>query len=287
LQEHSVTERTTYYCDLGYHVRGVSVGCHNHESPLDLIHAVQHSCNAYFCNLYKLTLEDPDFSTVEEAYSNWRRHLITFGFSQPLGIDLPYEKGGFIPKSSYFDRYYGAGRWKALTVISMAIGQGEVLTTPLQIANLVAVIANKGYFYMPHVVKAIKGIDTLDKKYKQPHVTGIDTTYFNFIIEGMRLAVNESGGTATIARHSNIIICGKTGTAQNPQGKEHSVFMAFAPKDDPKIAISVYVEHGEWGSTYAAPIASLMIEKYLTDSIASNRLWLENRMLNGNLLNEQ
>jgi penicillin-binding protein 2 len=286
LQEHSVTERTTYYCDLGYHARGVSVGCHNHPSPLDLVHAVQYSCNAYFCNLYKQTLEDPDFSTVEEAYSNWRQHLVSFGFAQPLGIDLPYEKGGFIPKSTYFDRYYGAGRWKALTVISMAIGQGEVLTTPLQIANLVAVISNKGYYYTPHVLKKIKGVDTLDRKYTTPHYTGIDTSYFNLVIEGMNLSVN-AGGTSTIARHTTIVICGKTGTAQNAQGKEHSVFMAFAPKDDPKIAISVYVEHGEWGASYAAPIASLMIEKYLTDSIASNRLWLESRMLSGNLNNNK
>jgi penicillin-binding protein 2 len=287
LQEHVVTERTTYYCDLGYHARGVNIGCHNHESPLDFVHAVQHSCNAYFCNLYRLTIEDPDFPTVEQAYTNWRKHIVAFGFGEPLGIDLPYEKGGFIPKASYFDRYYGQGRWKALTIISMAIGQGEVLTTPLQIANLVAAIANKGYFYTPHVIKSIQGIDTLDRKYSTPHYTGIDTAYFTLVIEGMNLAVNQAGGTATIARLSNIVICGKTGTAQNPHGKEHSVFMAFAPMDDPKIAISVYVEHGEWGASYAAPIASLMIEKYLTDSIAPNRAWLETRMMNGNLTEDK
>ncbi len=287
LDENAVTQRTTYYCDLGYHARGVNVGCHNHISPLDLVHAIQHSCNAYFCNLYKLIIEDPDFTTVEQAYSNWRSHLIAFGFAEPLGIDLPYEKGGFIPKSSYFDRYYGAGRWKALTIISMAIGQGEVLTTPLQIANLAATIANKGYFYTPHVVKKIRGVREIDSKYTTPRKTGIDTAYFNLITKGMMLGVNESGGTGLIARHDKIVICGKTGTAENPHGKDHSVFMAFAPKDDPKIAISVYVEHGEWGSTYAAPIASLMIEKYLTDSIAPNRLWLEQRMLNSNLINEK
>jgi penicillin-binding protein 2 len=287
LQEHSVTEHTTYYCDLGYFAKGISIACHNHPSPLDLVHGIQYSCNAYFCNLYKQTLEDPDFPSVEDAYSNWRKRLVTFGFGQPLGIDLPYEKGGFIPKASYFDRYYGKDRWKALTIISMAIGQGEVLTTPLQMANLVAIIANKGYYYTPHVVKAIQGIDTLGSKYTQRHYTGIDTTYYNLIIEGMKLAVNVPGGTALIARLNNIVICGKTGTAQNPHGKEHSVFMAFAPMDDPKIAISVYVEHGEWGASYAAPIASLMIEKYLTDSIAPNRKWLENRMLNGNLINKK
>ncbi len=287
LQENSVTKNTTYYCDMGYHARGVNIACHNHISPLDLVHAIQHSCNAYFCNLFKLTIEDKDFGSVEEAYTSWRDHLIDFGFSEPLGIDLPYEKGGFIPKPSYYDRYYGSGRWKALTIISMAIGQGEVLTTPLQLANYAATIANKGFFYTPHVVKSIEGIDTLNQKLMISHQTGIDTTYFNLIIEGMELAVNSPGGTATWVRHRDIIICGKTGTAENPHGKDHSVFMAFAPKDDPQIAISVYVEHGEWGASYAAPIASLMIEKYLTGTIDPSRKWIETRMLNSNLLNEK
>lgn len=285
LDEEAVVPRTTYYCDMGYHARGVSVGCHDHTSPLDLKHAIQHSCNAYFCNLFKLTIEDKDFVSVEAAYSNWREHLLKFGFAQPMGIDLPYEKGGFIPKSSYFDRYYGAGRWKALTIISMSIGQGEVLTTPLQIANLAATIANKGYYYVPHVVKRIKGEKSIDTKYTTPHDTGIDTAWFSLVTDGMMLGVNEPGGTGQIAKHDKIVICGKTGTAQNPQGEDHSVFMAFAPKDDPQIAISVYVEHGEWGASYAAPIASLMIEKYLTDSIAPYRQWLEQRMLNSNLIN--
>jgi penicillin-binding protein 2 len=287
LQEHAVTLRTTYYCDLGYYARGVHVGCHNHESPLDLVHSIQHSCNAYFCNLFRQTIEDPDFDNVESAYNNWREHLLAFGFGRPLGIDLPYEKGGFIPKPSYYDRYYGSGRWNALTIISMAIGQGEILTTPLQLANLSAAIANKGYYYTPHVVKVIQGIDTLDRRYRIPNYTHIDTTWFTPVTEGMKLAINDFGGTATWVRHPDIIICGKTGTAENPHGKEHSVFMAFAPKDDPKIAISVYVEHGEWGATYAAPIASLVIEKYLTDSIAPSRKWIEKRMLDGNLLHEK
>jgi penicillin-binding protein 2 len=204
-----------------------------------------------------------------------------------LGIDLPYEKGGLIPKAAYYDRYYGKGRWKALTIISMAIGQGEVLTTPLQIANLAAIIANRGYYYTPHVVKKIDGIDRLDDKFTRSNYVKIDTSYFNVVVDGMEMAVNTPGGTALIARHPDIIICGKTGTAENPQGEDHSVFMAFAPRDNPKIAISVYVEHGKWGASYAAPIASLMIEKYLTDSIASGRKWLEQRMLEQNLLNQK
>lgn len=285
LQENTLRNSTTYYCDLGYYARGVKVACHSHDSPLDLVHAIQHSCNAYFCNVYRKIIEDPDYASVEESYSNWRSHLISMGFAQPLGIDLPYEKGGLIPRPDYYDRYYGRGRWKALTIISMAIGQGEVLTTPLQIANLAALISNRGYFYTPHVVKKIDGIDTISSKYTTPHYATIDSTYFDVVVNGMEKAVNESGGTATWVRHRDIIICGKTGTAENPHGEDHSVFMAFAPKDDPKIAISVYVEYGKWGASYAAPIASLMIEKYLTDSIAPYRKWIETRMLNGNLLN--
>jgi penicillin-binding protein 2 len=285
MQEGVHTPHTTYYCDLGYYARGVRVACHNHISPLDMRHAIQHSCNAYFCNLFRQIMEDKDFASVEDAYSNWRLHLRSFGFSRVLGIDLPYEKGGFIPMPSYYNRYYGEGRWKALTIISMAIGQGEVLTTPLQNANLAATIANKGFFFTPHVVKAIHGIDTLASAYRIPKYTSIDTTWFNVVRDGMEMAVNESGGTALIARLKDIVVCGKTGTAENPHGEDHSVFIAFAPKDDPQIAISVYVEHGKWGASYAAPIASLMIEKYLTDSIAPNRKWVEKRMLDGNLLN--
>ena len=287
LQEKSITPNTTYYCDLGYHARGVTVACHNHISPLDLVHAIQHSCNAYFCNLFKLTIEDKDFNSVEEAYTAWRDHVLDFGFGEPLGIDLPYEKGGFIPQPSYYDRYYGSGRWKALTIISMSIGQGEILTTPLQLANYAATIANKGYYFTPHVVKSIEGMDTINQRMTIPHQTGIDTSYYNLIIEGMDLAVNATGGTATWVRNRNIIMCGKTGTAENPHGKDHSVFMAFAPKDHPQIAVSVYVEHGEWGATYAAPIASLIIEKYLTGTIDPSRKWIEARMLNSKLLNEK
>lgn len=285
LQEHSAVPSTSYRCNLGFHARGISVACHDHISPLDMIHSIKHSCNGYFCQLFKSILEDKDFKSIEEAYNVWRGHIVTFGFGIPLGIDLPYEKGGFIPKSSYYDRYYGAGRWKALTIISMAIGQGEVLTTPLQIANYAATIANKGYYFVPHVIKSIEGIDTIDHRFTIPHFSDIDTSFFNLVVGGMEMAVNSPGGTATWVRHDSIIICGKTGTAENPHGTDHSVFMAFAPKDDPQIAISVYVEHGKWGATYAAPIASLMIEKYLNRKISPKRIWIEQRMLNSNLLN--
>jgi len=283
LNEGVIVNSTSFLCFRGFHAKGISVGCHEHKTPLDLPHAIQNSCNAYFCNVFIRIIDDRDFKSNEEAYANWRNHLVSMGFSDPLGIDLPYEKGGFIPKPVYFDRYYGKGRWKALTILSMAIGQGEVLTTPLQIANLAATIANRGYFYTPHVIKKISGEESIDKKYTTKHQVSVDSTYFNVVVKGMELAVHEAGGTSQIARSTKFIVCGKTGTAENPHGEDHSVFMAFAPKDNPKIAIAVYVEHGKWGATYAAPIASLMIEKYLTDSIAPERKWLETRMLESKL----
>lgn len=282
LQEHDIVNSSAFSCAQGFHAKGITVGCHSHASPLDLPHAIQQSCNGYFCNVFIRILDDPDFKDTEEAYANWRNHLVTFGFSNQLGIDLPYEKNGLIPKPDYYDRYYGKGRWKPLTIISMAIGQGEVLTTPLQIANLAAIIANRGYYYTPHVIKKIQGEENIDRKYTTKHKVDIDTSYFRIVVKGMEMGVNE-GGTGAIARLDSIIICGKTGTAENPHGEDHSVFMAFAPMDNPKIAIAVYVEHGKWGATYAAPIASLMIEKYLTDSIADNRKWLETRMLESKL----
>ncbi len=287
LQEGVIVNSTMFSCAQGFHAKGLTVKCHIHPSPLDLVRAIQMSCNSYFCNVFLRILEDPDYSTTEDAYISWRNHLSSFGFSEPLGIDLPYEKGGLIPKSTYFDRYYGKGRWKPLTIISMAIGQGEVLTTPLQIANLAALIANRGYYYTPHVVKEIEDVDTINSKYTKQHHVTIDTSLFDVVVNGMEMAVNSPGGTAVIAKDPDIDICGKTGTAENSQGEDHSVFMAFAPKDNPRIAISVYVEHGKWGATFAAPIASLMIEKYLTDSIAPGRKWLEQRMLERNLINQK
>ena len=285
LEEEAIHTYSKFKCLQGYYyTRTKKVACHIHPSPLEFVPALQTSCNAYFCYTYKRILEDPDFGSVEEAYANWRKHLETFGFANRLGIDLPYEKSGFIPKTDYYDRYYGKGYWRAHTIISNAIGQGEILTTPLQIANLAAIIANHGYYIIPHVVKQIEGLDTISSKYTQPHYADVDTSYYQYIVEAMYDAINKEGGTALIARHREIAICGKTGTAENPHGADHSVFMAFAPREDPKIAISVYVEHGEWGASYAAPIASLMIEKYLTDSIASYRKWVETRMLSGDLI---
>jgi penicillin-binding protein 2 len=285
LQEGVINYNTKFYCDLGYYARGVHVGCHDHPSPLNLPQSIQHSCNAYYCNVYRRILEDPKFNSVADAYNNWRSHVMSFGFGHSLNSDFTNELRGFLPPSSYFDRYYGENGWKALTVISMAIGQGEVLITPLQLANMSATIANRGYYYIPHIVKDIEGLDTIDSRFTEKHYCSIDSASIEIIVEGMEMAVNGGpGSTARIARLQDIIVCGKTGTAENPHGEDHSVFTAFAPKDTPRIAIAVYVEHGKWGASYAAPIASLMIEKYLTDTIAYNRKWLEQHMLNQNLL---
>lgn len=281
LEEGIIFPPSKFGCKMGYYARGVSMRCHSHNTPLDLSGAIKNSCNAYFAHTYKRLIDNPNYDNSTLAYNVWREKTLSFGFGAPLEIDLPSERSGFIPKSDYYNRYYGENRWKAHTIISNSIGQGEILTTPLQIANLAATIANKGYYITPHTVKDIQGIDTLDRRFLHKHRVDIDTAYFTTIIDGMDRAVNESGGTAPIAHHKDFVICGKTGTAENPHGTDHSVFMAFAPKDDPQIAISVYVEYGKWGARYAAPIASLIIEKYLTDSIADNRKWIETRMLNG------
>jgi penicillin-binding protein 2 len=285
LDEHVIVPTTSFSCHQGFYSGGVSMKCHSHESPLQLEGAIQHSCNAYFANTYIKILNDPVYPNTEAAYNKWREYVSTFGFGSPLGIDLPSEKGGFIPKSDYYNRYYRKGYWRALTIISNSIGQGEVLATPLQIANLAATIANRGYFITPHVVKKIEGVDTLNHKYSKRNYVEVDTGYFHYIVDGMDDAVNKPGGTGLGSKIPNIVMCGKTGTAENPHGEDHSVFMAFAPKDHPKIAISVYVEFGKWGASYAAPIASLLVEKYLTDSIAADRKYIETRMLTSKLIN--
>ncbi len=279
LEEDVIRPNSIFSCAMGYHAGSLTVGCHSHRTPLNLSDAVMISCNAWFCNAFRAILENKKYSTISEAYDQWRNYLVAFGFGNKLGIDLPNELPGFIPARSYYDRYYGKDRWKALTVISLAIGQGEIGTTPLQMANMAAVIANRGYFYIPHVVKSIGEEGTPGALYTQQYVTGISPGNFSSVIEGMEGAVNGGeGATARGAALDSIIICGKTGTAQNPHGKDHSIFVAFAPKDNPKIAIAVYVENAGFGSTFAAPIASLMIEEYLTGK--TKRKYLEERVLN-------
>lgn len=281
LQEGVIDLHTTFSCNMGYHAGGITVGCHKHSSPLDYIGSIQNSCNAYYCNVFRNILDDPAYNSVSRSFSNWRRHVVSFGFGSRLGSDLMNELPGFIPNVDYYDKYFGKNHWKSLTVISLAIGQGELGITPLQMTNMTAAIANSGYYFIPHIIKKIEGKKSIDKKFTTPHFTTINKKYFEFVVEGMEKVV--TGGTARVAYMDSISICGKTGTAQNPHGDDHSIFIAFAPKDSPRIAMAVYVENGGFGSIWAAPIARLMIEKYLTDTITIPEL--EVRILEGNLLN--
>jgi penicillin-binding protein 2 len=281
LQEEVITSSTKFGCNNGY----LFVACHSHSSPLDLIGGISNSCNSYFCQTYRRILENPQYPSIEDAYTKWKSYLDEFGFGKKLGIELTNELSGLVPSTAYFDKYYGKSRWKALNVISMAIGQGEIETTPLQLANMVAAIANRGFYYIPHVVRAIGSGKPIDQRFTTRHIIDIDTANFESVILGMEEAVNGSGGaTARSAALRNITVCGKTGTAQNPHGEDHSVFIAFAPRDNPKIAVSVFVENSGFGATYAAPVASLMIEKYLSGEITNK--YSEQRILELNLMSD-
>jgi penicillin-binding protein 2 len=250
------------------------VNCHNHVSPLDLRASIQHSCNPYYYQVYKRIINQDKFKDkfqdTEAGYDQWYHLVRNFGFGQKLGVDIPNEKAGFIPSTAFYDKVYGHHRWKFTTIYSLGIGQGEIGMVPLQMANFAACLANRGYYIAPHFVKGIGKDHELAEKYKEKHYTGIDSKYFDIIADGMERVVNE--GTAAASKIKGIPICGKTGTAQNPHGEDHSVFIAFAPKENPKIAIAVFVENAGWGGAWAAPIASLMIEKYLTDTISRGAL---------------
>lgn len=280
-QEKIVSPWTAFPCTQGYHVGSFTVGCHAHSSPLTLIPSIQHSCNAYYCAGFRNMMDHKKYKNISNAFEVWKNHVVSQGFGYKLGADVPNEKRGYIPNSGVYDKIYGEGRWKSLMIVSNSIGQGEVLATPLQIANLAATIANRGFYIVPHLVKHIEGA-TIDSLYIKRHYTTIDSIYYEPVVEGMDLVMKN--GTGWGARIDSIDVCGKTGTAQNPHGEDHSLFMAFAPKDHPKIAICVVVENSGFGATWAAPIATLMIEKYLKGYIPKRRLWMEERMLNANLL---
>lgn len=282
LQEGVVTTSTLYPCSHGFIAGGLRVGCHGHASPIQLIPALATSCNAYFCYGLRAMIDSRRrYPSTAEAFEVWKRHLVSMGYGYRLGIDLPGEKRGFLPNSAYYDKYYGRNRWSALTIISIAIGQGEVLATPVQIANLAATIANRGHYFVPHVVKAIED-SVISSEYTVPHYPTVDAHYYDYIVEGMRMAV--TGGTCRLAAIPGVEVCGKTGTAQNPHGKDHSAFMGFAPMDNPQIAIAVYVENAGFGATYGVPIGSLMMEFYLNRKIDPSRQYLEDRMLNSNTI---
>lgn len=264
LQEGIITPETSYPCYHGFVFGGLRVGCHSHGSPLPLVPAIATSCNGYFCwGLYHMLGAKKKYGSVQKAMTVWKDHMVSMGFGYRLGVDIPGEKRGMIPNAAYYDKNY-RGSWNGLTVISIAIGQGEVTLTPLQIANLGATIANRGHFITPHVVKEVEG-EELDSLYRFPRKTDVDREYYEVVVKGMRQAV--LGGTCRGANIPGIEVCGKTGTAEN-RGHDHSVFMGFAPMDQPKIAIAVYVENGGFGAVYGVPIGALMMEQYLNGKLS-------------------
>lgn len=282
LQEGIIDLNTTYPCAHGYINGGLRVGCHAHGSPLPLKPALQTSCNAFFCWGFKAMIDRRSkYGSSANAFEVWKKHLVSMGYGYRLGIDLPGEQRGFIPNEEFYNRFYSKGHWSANTIISVAIGQGEILATPLQIANLGATIANRGWFITPHVVKEIQ--DTvMDAEILNKRYPTVESRHYDAVAEGMRMAV--TGGTCRRAAIPGIEVCGKTGTAQNPHGKDHSAFMGFAPYHEPKIAVAVYVENGGWGATYGVPIGSLVMEKYLTGTIAPERKYMEEQMMNSSIV---
>lgn len=270
LQEDIIQEQSpSFPCSHGFHYKNLKVGCHGHASPISLVPAIATSCNSYFCwGLFRM-IGDRKYGSPQNALTTWKDHIVSQGFGYRLGVDLPGEVRGFIPNAGTYDKAY-RGSWNGLTIISISIGQGEITATPLQIANLGATIANRGWFITPHIVKEIED-NELDSLYRTPRHTTIDREYYNEVVRGMRAAVTGSTGSATCRMVSSILpgieACGKTGTAQN-RGRDHSVFMGFAPMDNPKIAIAVYVENGGFGATYGVPIGAMMMDQYLNGKLS-------------------
>ena len=291
LQEGVINTSEKISCYDGYNYGGKKkLGCHLHRSPLSMVGGISNSCNTYFCTVYRRSIER--YPSPQEGMDNWKKHLESFGLGNYIGYDLPPGKKGLIPSSEFYNRWYKYPKykWYATATISNGIGQGEVILTPMQMVNFTAAIANKGWYYKPHILKKISNIDTISSKYTKRYNTTIDAQYFEPVIEGMFDVYNE--GTAKYIQIPGIEICGKTGTAENftkidgkkVQLTDHSIFIAFAPKDNPKIAIAVIVENGYWGSRWAGKIAGLMIEKHLKGEIT--RKDMEAYVLNGSLLEE-
>lgn len=280
LQEGVLKPSYLYPCNEGFqYTVNKKLGCHTHRSPLNLEEAVMHSCNSYFCFVFKSILENPAYEDgTAEAFSAWERYVRSFGFGSPLGTDVPAESGGSIPSAALYDRIYGHGHWKFASVVSLSIGQGEIGATPLQIANLAAIMANRGWYVTPHIFS--------DTPAETRRVL-VDSSLFEPIVEGMYRAVNApagSGATATFATVKGLDICGKTGTAENPHGDDNSVFICFAPRENPRIAVAAYIENAGFGATWACPTASLLVEKYLNGSIGKSRKWVEDYILSANLI---
>jgi penicillin-binding protein 2 len=281
--EEDIIQPSTYYpCYHGFPLGGGRPGCHGHASPLSLIPAIGNSCNSYFCYGLKAMLENKKYGTIQEAMNKWRDLMVVQGYGRPLGVDLPGEKRGTIPNGEFYNKMFKGRQWVPLNVISNAIGQGEIEATPLQICNFAATVANRGYFYTPHVVRKIKDA-AMDSLYTQRRYTGISAEHYETIANGMRWAVNGPGGTCWKANLPDIEVCGKTGTSEN-KGADHSLFTAFAPKDDPKVAIFIIVENGGFGAESAVPIGRLMLEKYFYGAVTESSRWMEINMKNAVIL---
>ena len=290
LQEGVIDESTIFFCNNGYRYgKKNKMGCHSHDRKVILNFGIYTSCNSYFAQTYRRIIEK--FETPQKGVDVWSNHVKSFGLGNFLGYDLPVGQKGLIPTADHYDKWYPMKNWKSTYIISNAIGQGEVITTPIQLANMTVAIANRGYYYTPHIVKKIEG-EALDPVFTTKHITTIDKRHFEPIVEGLYDVFEKKGGTAYWSRVPGIEICGKTGTAENyakingerVKLTDHSIFIAFAPKDNPKIAIAVFVENGYWGSRWAGPIATLMIEKYLKGETSRPRI--EEKILNGSLEDE-
>lgn len=280
LKESVITPETCFEC-LGKartYIGASPMGCHNHNSPLNLYQAIQQSCNPYFVNVWRRILENKKYESVRDAYIAWREFISSFGLGSKICPDFTNEVSGSVPAPIVYDHKYRTKDWRWSYITSLSIGQGELLLTPLQITNMACAIANRGYYITPHIVRPLEGMNNQIVK----HTIDCDRKYFDIVIEGMAMAA--SAGTARGASIDSIIFCGKTGTAQNPHGDDHSIFMAFAPKDNPKIAIGIYIENGGFGAHYAVPIGGLIMEKYLKGEISPRKKAIEERMLNANLL---
>jgi len=283
LQEHAITPFDRYSCS---GKENKPIRCtHSHVSPLALREGIRESCNSYFWNVYRQIINHSARS--DEGYAEWRKHILTLGFGQKVGTELSSEVKGNIPDTSYYNKAHGKNRWNAMTIRSNSIGQGEILATPLQMANMCALIANRGYYITPHLVKAIQDTSRVFHELKyEKKVADINPEYFPLIIDGMQAVVEETKTLSATVKQKGFIICGKTGTVQNPHGADHSAFVGFAPRDNPKIAVAVFIENaGNFGATYAAPIAGLLIEKYLNDSIVPQRKDLEQKLIETDLMN--
>ncbi|TNE61661.1 MAG: penicillin-binding protein 2 [Bacteroidetes bacterium] len=283
LQEGTMTPQTGAICNGGYFYAGRLYKCHGHSPVRNTVDALAYSCNAFYFGEFRDVVDKFGFSKPQQGLDMFVDYCHQFGLGRQLGVDYPNENAGNIPTSGYYDAIYPRelGSWRSPTIMSVGIGQGELQLTTLQMANLAACIANRGHWFPPHLAKGFRTGGPIPQNFRNAQKVNIDSRHFDLVVEGMAECVNR--GTARSCAIPTIQVCGKTGTSQNPHGEDHSVFFAFAPKENPRIAIAVYVENAGWGSSYAAPIASLMIERYINDTIADNRRYLEERMFNSNL----